>query len=252
MIVIKYGGHALPQPGEKSDVLQLIASRANTVGDVVLVHGGGPQIDAELMIHGIEREMRNGYRVTTSETFEVVQQVLSGQVLRTIVNALIAYGANPIGLSSADGQLIRAVKMSEEIGLVGDIKSVDPHVIQTLITNKYLPVISPVGVDASGQGLNLNADLVAGAIAGAMSADEVIFMTDVPGIYENWPDESSLMSEIDRESLRGMTFSEGMIPKVKAVLSALDAGAKSARVIDGRSAVNLEAALLGDGGTVIS
>jgi acetylglutamate kinase len=252
MIVIKYGGHALPESGKKDPVLKLIADRANSTHDVVLVHGGGPQIDAELMIHGIEREMRGGYRVTSPETFAVVQQVLSGQVLRTLVNSLIACGANAIGLSSGDAHLIRAKQMSPEIGLVGDINSVNPSILQTLLGDHYLPVISPIGVDENGLGLNLNADLVAGAIGGAMAADQVIFMTDVAGIYGNWPDESSLISTIDRQALRAMSFTDGMIPKVKAALSSLDAGAKTVRVIDGRSVENLEAALAGVGGTVIS
>ena len=254
MIVIKYGGHALPEPGVPDPTLQLIAEYWRSENPVVLVHGGGPQIDAELKIHGIEREMRGGYRVTTPETFDVVQQVLSGQVLRTLTNALIGYGVNAVGLSSSDGQLIRAERMTSasEIGLVGEIHTVDVSFLRTLVAGKYLPIVSPIGVDSTGQGLNLNADLVAGALGGGLSADQVIFMTDVAGIYRNWPDKDSLISAIDRESLRSMTFEEGMIPKVKAALSALDAGATSVRVIDGREPRNLAEALAGRGGTEIS
>jgi acetylglutamate kinase len=198
--------------------------------------------------------MRNGYRVTTPETFAIVQQVLSGQVLRTIVNALIGYGANPVGISSADGNVIRASKMTGtgDIGLVGDIAAVNPGFIRTLLKDGYLPVVSPVGVDSVGQGLNLNGDLVAGAMGGALAADQVIFMTDVAGIYARWPDMDSLISTIDREEIRSMEFAEGMVPKVKAALSALDAGAKLVRIIDGRNLHNLTEALHGKGGTLIS
>ena len=254
MIVIKYGGHALQEPGAADLMLQCIAEFSKSGNEVVLVHGGGPQIDAELKFHGIEREMRNGYRVTTPETFAIVQQVLSGQVLRTIVNALIGYGANPVGISSADGNVIRASKMigTGDIGLVGDIAAVNPSFIRTLLRDGYLPVVSPVGVDSVGQGLNLNGDLVAGAIGGALAADQVIFMTDVAGIYAQWPDMDSLISTIGREEIRAMEFAEGMLPKVKAALSALDAGAKSVRVIDGRNLHNLTEALHGKGGTLIS
>jgi len=260
MIVVKYGGHALPKAGVPDEMLKVVASYYKSGKEIVLVHGGGPQVDAELAIHGIESEMVSGYRRTTPEIFEVVQAVLSGQVCRTLVNQLIGYGANAVGLSSSDGGSVRATKMAPEvngapldIGLVGDITSTDPTFLQLLLSHRYLPVISPVAVNSSGQGLNLNGDLAAGAIAGALHADQVIFMTDVSGIYRNYPDVNSIISTCTSQELRELqpTFAAGMIPKSKAALYALDNGAKLARVIDGRDPKNLIAALDGVGGTVV-
>jgi acetylglutamate kinase len=260
MIVVKYGGHALPKAGVPDEVLKVIANYFQSGREIVLVHGGGPQVDAELAIHGIESEMVSGYRKTTPEIFEVVQAILSGQICRTLVNQLIGYGANAVGLSSSDGGSIRATQMMPEvngtpvdIGLVGDITCTNPALLQLLIANRYLPVVSPVAVNSSGQGLNLNGDLAAGAIAGALQADQVIFMTDVRGIYRSYPDETSIISTCTAQDLRDLqpTFAAGMIPKSKAALYALENGAKRARVIDGRNAKNLIAALDGFGGTVV-
>jgi len=260
MIVVKYGGHALPRAGTPDPILAEIAEFHNSGEEIVLVHGGGPQVDAELLIHGIKTEMINGYRETTPEVFEVVQRVLSGQVLRTLVNQLISYGANAVGLSAGDGQTIRATKMQPivdgnalDIGLVGDATSTNPHLLKLLLSNGFLPVVSPVAVSATGQGLNLNGDLAAGAIGGSLKADEVIFMTDVPGIYRNYPDPESIITQISSEDLRKLqpNFASGMIPKSKAALAALEAGAKRVRVIDGREIANLRSALGGNGGTVV-
>ncbi len=260
MIVIKYGGHALPKANEPDEILSVIARHHLEGNKVVLVHGGGPQIDAELTLHGIEKEMVSGYRYTTPEVFEVVQQVLSGQVLRTLTNGLTGLGVLSIGLSAADARLITAKKFSPavdgvetDIGLVGDIDAVNPEILTLLLESGYLPVVSPVAVNASGQGLNVNADIAAGAIAGALQVDEVIFMTDVAGIYRNWPDINSVISEISKAELASLqpSFSEGMVPKVKAALNALESGAKKVRIIDGRNAANLANAFLGFGGTVV-
>jgi acetylglutamate kinase len=261
MIVVKYGGHALPRAGTPDAILKVVADYHNNGAKIVLVHGGGPQVDAELAIHGIATEMVGGYRATTPEVFEVVQKVLSGQVLRTLVNQLIGYGANAVGLSSGDGQTIRAEQMKPDvngekinIGLVGDIASADPKLLLSLLESGFLPVVSPVSVDTAGVGLNLNGDIAAGAIAGALKADEVIFMTDVAGIYRDFPDANSLISTITVDELQILqkTFSAGMIPKSKAAISALTAGAKRVRVIDGRNSENLLKALAGQGGTVVT
>ena len=244
MIVIKYGGHALPRAGVPDEILKTIADFHLALNRVVLVHGGGPQVDAELEIHGIPTEMISGYRHTSPAVFEVVQKVLSGQVLRTLVNQMIGYGVNAVGLSAGDGETIRATKMEPivngvpvDIGLVGDASKTDPSFLNLLLNHGYLPVISPVGVNSKGQGLNLNGDLAAGA----------------KGIYRNFPDESSLITLMSASELKSLqtTFHEGMIPKSKAALAALDAGARSVRVIDGRDAAHLKAALQGHGGTVI-
>jgi acetylglutamate kinase len=204
--------------------------------------------------------MVSGYRLTTPEVFEVVQKVLSGQVLRTLVNQLISYGANAVGLSAGDGAIVRAEKMEPivdgkeiDIGLVGDAVTTDPKLLKVLLDSGFLPVISPVAVSQAGQGLNLNGDLAAGAVGGALKADEVIFMTDVAGIYRNYPNVDSIIQTISASELQELQpmFAAGMIPKVKAALAALSAGAKQVRVIDGRDHQNLVKALDGEGGTVV-
>ena len=260
MIVIKYGGHALPEPGSPDPVVQAISKHHLAGNSLVVVHGGGPQIDAELRLHGISRQMIGGYRKTTPEVFEVVQKVLSGQVLRILVNQFIHCGVNAIGISAADGELIRVSKMLPivdgqeiDIGLVGDIDEVNPAILQLLLEARYLPVISPIAADSKGQGFNLNADIATGAIAGSLHADEVIFMTDVAGVYRNYPDPTTIIKEITADNLRTLqpTFEDGMIPKVRAALSALESGAKRVRIIDGRDAENLSRAFSGIGGTVV-
>jgi acetylglutamate kinase len=261
MIVIKYGGHALPKPGVPDQILKAVSDFHQSGEKVVLVHGGGPQIDAELAVHHISSEMVGGYRPTTPEVFEVVQKVLSGQVLRTLVNQLIGFGANAVGLSASDGATIRVSKMlplvdgkEVDMGLVGDIESTNSNLLTLLLNSGFLPVISPVATTAKGQGMNLNADIAAGAIGGALNADQVIFMTDVAGIYRNYPDPSSLISSISASQLKSLqpTFAAGMVPKVKAALHALAAGAKSVRIIDGRESSHLSQAFDGQGGTLVT
>ena len=261
MILIKYGGHAIPKPGSHDPIIAILADYFKLHGDLVLVHGGGPQIQAELDLNNIESEMISGYRKTTPEIFEVVQKVLSGSVLRTLVNQFIAQGVKAIGLSASDGNLIRAKALdlvvegeSVDIGLVGEAATVDPTILFDLLKNGYFPIISPIATDENGVGYNLNADVAAGAIAGALKVDEVIFMTDVSGIYRNFPDADSVIAKISLADLRVITptFSTGMIPKVTAAISALESGAKQVRIVDGRSAEVLERALSGIGGTVIT
>ena len=261
MIVIKYGGHALPEPGATDPVISLIANEIKSGKKLVLVHGGGPQINAELSLHGIEGEFVAGYRKTSPAVFRVVQKVLSGDVLRTLVNQFVSEGVNAVGISAGDGGLIRAVRMRPivdavpvDIGLVGEVSSVNPAIIHSLHSSGLFPIVSPVAVSDAGEGLNLNADIVAGAIAGALRAEEVIFMTDVAGIYRNFPDPDSIITSISSTELASLlpSFSEGMVPKVEAALSAINAGVKRVRIIDGREVSNLDAALRGEGGTEIA
>lgn len=260
MILIKYGGHALPEPGEVDPVLGLVADLHKSGEKIVLVHGGGPQINAALDRLNLGKEMVGGYRKTSPEVFAVVQEVLSGQVLRSIVNQLIASGVNAVGLSASDGETIRAQKTlvdvdgtPTDIGLVGEVVSTNPALIQGLLHSGYLPVISPVACDTSGQGFNLNADLVAGALGGALSADRVLYMTDVAGIYRNWPDASSLIDSICAEELASLlpTFADGMVPKVKSALHAIESGAKAVRIFNGKDIKAVQDALADKGGTVV-
>jgi len=246
MIVIKYGGNALPSADQSDPVLEAIADAFLDGEQLVLVHGGGPQIDLALGEKGLGREKISGYRVTTPEVYSVVESVLSGTVLRSIVNYLIGSDVNAVGLSASDGRLIRAKKFKPAI----DGKAI----LESLITEGYLPVISPVAVDEDGIGYNVNADLVAAAIGGALRADSVIFLTDVDGIYRKFPDRSTIIDEISIEDLKSIqnSFTDGMIPKVKAAISAIDSGAFSVRITNG---TNLEAvldALDNRGGTLVS
>jgi acetylglutamate kinase len=261
MIVIKYGGHVLGSAAANDEIIAAISHFHLNGGKVLLVHGGGPAIDAELAAHQIETETISGYRVTTPEVMEVVQRTLSGAVLRDLTNKLIGHGVNAVGISTGDGNTLRARRFSPvvdgeviDIGLVGEAQSVDPTFLTLLLKNGYLPVISPVAVGSNGLALNINGDIAAGSIAGAVGAEEVLFITDVPGIYRNWPDESTLIAEISLGELESIadTFSGGMVPKVRAVVTALKSGAKSARIIDGRNLANLEFAFQGRGGTVVS
>lgn len=260
MIVIKYGGHVLEGSLENDSVVETIAKYQLSGGKVVVVHGGGPAINAELSIHGVETTMLSGYRVTTPEVMHVVQETLSGSVLRTLTNKFISHGVNAVGLSSGDGQTLRARRflptisgVSTDIGLVGEADSTDSTLLNLLIDHGYLPVISPVGVQGDGVALNINADLATGSIAGSLGASEVLFVTDVAGIYRNWPDPNSLIDQISLRELVELapTFSGGMAPKIKAVITALESGAKKARVIDGSRSSNLQQAFAGLGGTVV-
>jgi acetylglutamate kinase len=261
MIVIKYGGNALPNVDSNDPVLEAIADAFLDGEQIVLVHGGGPQIDKALEEKNLVSEKIAGYRVTDSQVFEVVQSVLSGTVLRSIVNYLIGSEVNAVGLSAADGGLIRAEKFKPvvagkqvDIGFVGQVAEVNPMILESLITEGYLPVISPVATDADGVGFNINADLVAGAIGGALRADCVIFLTDVDGIYRNWPDETSLIDEITIDELKQIapSFSEGMIPKVAAAINAIDSGAFAVRITNGTDLAAVLDALDDQGGTLVS
>ena len=253
MIVFKYGGHAISEKEQRDPILGLLAKAIASGERIVLVHGGGPQINRELEIHGIKSEMLSGLRRTTPEVFAVVQRTLSGEVLRNLVNQLVGFGVNAIGISAGDGNLIRAEITNPELGLVGEVSDIDISLLLTLLNEGLTPVISPVGVTREGIGVNMNADLVAGAIGGAMAADSVLFSTDVAGIYRNWPDVDSVIDVIEVDELikiaRG--FEGGIIPKAQSAIRAIKAGAKSVRVFDGRSVAGVQGALANTGGTLV-
>jgi acetylglutamate kinase len=260
MRVVKYGGHVLEDESIIHSILQIIAELHKRGEQIVLVHGGGPAINKELEIHEISSEMIAGYRKTSSEAMRVVQQVLSGEICRDLTNALLALGVPAVGISAADGGTIIAKKfmplvdgIEVDIGMVGEPEAVNTGLIQTLLAQGFLPIVSPVAVNAEGEALNLNGDIAAGALAGALGASEVLFVTDVAGIYRSWPDLDSLIGEISFSELKSIAgkFSDGMAPKVKAVLSALASGAKQARVIDGTNSASFRRAFESEGGTVI-
>jgi acetylglutamate kinase len=260
MLVVKYGGHALPMQSEMDPVLEAIGDAFVDGDQVVLVHGGGPQIDAALKIRGLGKERVSGYRVTTPEVFQVVQSVLCGEVQRSIVNYLIGSEVNAVGITAGDGGLVLAKRLmikdsakELDIGLVGEVVEVNPEILKQLLKSGFLPVVTPLAVDVEGNGLNVNADLVAGAIGGALQADQVVFLTDVDGIFADWPNTESLIAETDIAELIKLlpTMSEGMIPKVTAVLNAINSGAKSARIVNGTKLKSVLDAFSGVGGTVV-
>jgi acetylglutamate kinase len=248
MIVIKFGGHAMGESA--SQWMQELAHRFKAGERFVIVHGGGPQIDQELKLRGIEKKMINGFRFTDQETMQVVEMVLTGTVLRSVVRSLVQVGLPAVGITGSDSKLLQVdYKDKENLGLVGVVKKVNSKILHDLLDMGYLPVISPVANDSNGVALNINADLAAGAIAGALRANQMLFLTDVPGIYANWPDQSSLIDSIEVNELKKIAFSEGMIPKVEAAINAIEAGALSSRVLDGKSLDSFVSALNGEGGT---
>lgn len=260
MIVVKYGGHAMRD--EDGGFVRAIAAAINAGESVVVVHGGGPQIDKALSTAGIESNFIGGFRYTSAEVFDVVERVLVSQVGQSLAAALCKAGLAAEAISGRTlPTLIARRKRSlvdgspVDLGQVGDVVSVDTSVIKSLLSVGKTPVLAPIAADAdSGHGLNVNADLAAAAIAGAMDASSLIILTDVSGIYRSWPDKSSLISTISYKELADMksTFQEGMAPKVQAILDAIDQGAKAVRVIDGTDPKNFVEALSGRGGTLVS
>lgn len=263
MIVIKFGGHAMT---DSSGSFAAVIKQAITKEPCVIVHGGGPQIDVALKTHQLDSTFIGGFRVTTPEIFAVVQQVLSGTVLREVVGHLRAHDVPAVGISGRDGGTLQASILktlldgtSADLGRVGEVEHVNILLLETLINAGFTPVLSPIAVEFDGEvevsqnGLNVNADLAAAAVAGALDASALIFMTDVSGIYRNWPDRNSLISEISAAQLSEIKdeFDGGMAPKVKACLEAIAKGAKVVRIIDGRDPKALSDALAGIGGTKV-
>lgn len=260
-VVIKYGGHAMADEKLKEsfalDVIMLKSLGIN----VVVVHGGGPQINETLQRYGIVSQFVKGMRVTDAETMKVVEMVLVGQVNKEVVGYLNHHGGRAVGLSGKDGNLLVCEKMLQEvktesgaveqidIGFVGDVIKVNHELIQTLEHGKFIPVIAPVGVGEDGQSYNINADVVAGRVAGALKAEKLMLLTDVSGVKDK---EGTLLASIELTAVPRLvddgTISGGMIPKVECCVNALNEGVKKAHIVDGRvqHAVLLE--IFTDGG----
>lgn len=259
MIVIKFGGHAMTD--EHGQFAESIAKAISQGIRPVIVHGGGPQIAQALQDVGIESTFVGGFRVTTPEIYQVVEKVLAQEVGPSVAQSLQHHGVKAVALSGRKEKILIAHVLdhlvdgtSVDLGLVGEVVSVNTHKIEATVAEGLIPVIAPVAENQDGTGgLNVNADLAAAAIAGALDAQWLIIMTDVAGIYRNWPDRESLISDISARELEALkaTFSEGMAPKVQACLDAIDAGAKAVRIIDGTDPKALENALLGIGGTLV-
>jgi acetylglutamate kinase len=236
-VVVKFGGNAMTDAELSRQFAEDIVLM-HTVGiRVVVVHGGGPQIGALLKRLGIESEFRDGLRVTDAATLDVARMVLEGKVSSEIVAAINVHGNYAVGLSGADAGLIRASPRDPELGFVGDIASVNPHIIERLLAEEFIPVISTIGSDESGQAYNINADTVATAVAQSLAAEKLIYLTDVDGLLADVDDPSSLISSIDVKSVRDMittgALRGGMIPKATACIEAVDAGVRSVHMVNG-------------------
>ena len=245
LVVIKYGGHAMIDETLKRAFAEDMVFLRRVGMHPVIVHGGGPQISAMLERLGITSEFRGGFRVTTPETMDVVRMVLTGQVSRELVGLLNEHGPFAVGITGEDAHLFRAERRTVtvngepvDVGLVGDVVSVDPSAVQDLLDAGRIPVVSTVApdVDAPGQVLNVNADTAAAALAVALGARKLIVLTDVEGLYTSWPERSSLVSEIKASALAELlpSLQSGMVPKMEACLRAVSGGVPQATVIDGR------------------
>jgi acetylglutamate kinase len=238
VVVVKYGGHAMDDPA----LAELFATDVvlmRLVGlQPVVVHGGGPQITDLMRRLGKEPEFVNGQRVTDAETVDIVRMVLVGKVNREIVASVNRHGSYAVGLSGEDAGLLRVTARDPALGFVGDIDAVDPTIVLRLLREELIPVIATVGVDEAGQAYNVNADTVAAAIASALGAEKLVYLTDVAGLYERWPDEASLISRVDVAGLERLlaagAVQDGMIPKVESCIAALRGGVARAHVLDGR------------------
>jgi acetylglutamate kinase len=243
IVVVKYGGNALAGSSE-DDALNLFAQDIVLMHSVgikpVVVHGGGPQINSLLDRLGLKSEFVGGLRVTDDETMKVVQMVLSGQVNPQIVAAINTFGNIAVGVAGGDAGLIRAVQRDPKLGRVGDIDRINPAVVQGLLDEGFVPVISTIGADANGDALNINADTVAGAIAESLGAEKIIYLTDIEGLRATVDDASSLIQRIGVSDLAALvadgTIAGGMIPKVQSCVQAVKGGVKRAHILDGRIA----------------
>ena len=238
IVVIKFGGNAMVDEALQRAFAQDMAYLRYVGIKPVVVHGGGPQITARLAELGIESEFRGGFRYTDAKTMEVVRDVLRNQISRGLAELIEEYGAATQVLSGEDGNLMLASKMKSELdlGLVGEVKSVNPRTVLDALNRGKIPVISSVAPDSSGQLFNVNADSAAAAMAVALGAEKLMVLTDVPGLYSDWPNRDSLLSEISVSELRELLpkLESGMVPKMQACLAAVVGGVPKAHVIDGR------------------
>jgi acetylglutamate kinase len=246
-LVVKYGGHAMVQEELKRSFAMDVVLMKYIGMNPVIVHGGGPQIGALMEKLGKVPQFVQGMRVTDAETMDIVEMVLGGKINKEIVALINQHGGRAVGLSGKDGGLIKASRLKVrppgsrdnsplvDIGLVGKVDRINPHLVEVLDSSGYIPIIAPIGVGDDGEPYNINADLVAGEVAAALKAEKLIMLTDVEGILD---EQKTLISSLKRADIAKLieqgVISEGMLPKVEACLSALDGGVRKAHIIDGR------------------
>ncbi len=250
-VVIKYGGHAMINDDLKQAVIKDVILMKLIGINPVIVHGGGPEITDMLKRLNISSQFVAGCRVTDPATMEVVEMVLVGKINKEIVALINRHGGKAVGLSGKDANLIQAVRrmgksvdvdgseLLQDIGFVGDVERINPDIIQTVVSEGYIPIVAPVGVGQEGESYNINADYVAGEIAIALKADKLILLTDVEGIFEDYNNKDSLISELKLGQVedyiaRGV-ISGGMIPKVECCVQAIKSGVATTHILDGRT-----------------
>jgi acetylglutamate kinase len=251
-IVVKYGGAAMKDSNLKDKVIRDLVFLSCVGLRPILVHGGGPEINSWLDKLGIEPLFKNGLRVTDAATMDVVEMVLVGRVNKEIVSLINQAGGSAVGMCGKDGNLIMARPQGQDIGFVGEVSNVDTKILETLVNNGYIPVVSSVAADEHGQAYNINADTVAGEIAAALGAEKLILLTDTPGILRDYKDPSSLIPKVDIQEARQLvadgTVGGGMIPKVDCCVRSLAQGVKATHIIDGRIPHALLLEIFTDGG----
>ena len=245
-VVIKYGGNAMIDEQLKNNFARDVVLMKLVGINPIIVHGGGPQIADLLNKLGIESKFVSGMRITDADTMDVVQMVLGGLVNKEIVSLINTHGGRAVGITGKDGGLLKARKLSSQttdegteesidIGQVGEITEVDVDVLETLTASAFIPIIAPIGVGEDGESYNINADIVAGKVAEALSASKLVLLTNTPGILDAEHKTLSGLSKADVESLIGKgVINEGMLPKVECALSAVSSGVRSVQIIDGR------------------
>jgi acetylglutamate kinase len=237
-VVIKYGGHAM-ESAELADQWAQDVVLMRLVGmNPVVVHGGGPQITDLMNRLGKTAEFVDGLRVTDAESVDIVRMALVGKVNREIVASVNQHGSYAVGLSGEDAGLIKVEPRDARLGFVGDVTHIDASIVERLLREELIPVIATIGMGDAGQAYNVNADTVAGAIAEALEAEKLVYLTDVPGVYADYPDESTLISRTDAAGLEQLVHAgkadRGMVPKLTSCVQALRAGVTRAHILDGR------------------
>ena len=242
-VVLKYGGHAMTRPDLQAAFAEDVVFLRYCGVEVIVVHGGGPQITAHLDRLGVESEFRGGFRVTTPETMQVVRMVLVGQVNSDVVSLVNQHGPFAVGLSGEDASLFTAERRDAlvdgepvDIGNVGDVVDVQPAIVRALLDEGKVPVVATVARGLDGELYNVNADTAAAALAVAVGAEKLIVLTDVEGLYADWPNSDDVISSITTDDLEKLLpdLSSGMIPKMEACLRAVQGGVPRAHVLDGR------------------
>lgn len=254
-VVVKFGGTAMVDASLQRTFAQDVVELWHAGLRPVVVHGGGPQISAMLDRLGLQTRFEAGLRVTTPETMEVVRMVLTGRVQRDLVGHINTHGPFAVGLTGEDAHTMTAVRrpawvngLPVDIGLVGDIVDVNPGMVRTLLEQGHIPVMSPVARGGDGQAYNVNADLAASALAVALDAERLVMLTDVEGLYANWPHSTEVIERLTAEALDGLLpgLASGMLPKMEGCLRAVRGGVRKAHVLDGRVPHAVQRAVLAE------